>query len=286
MSTNSEEKGSGSGGGAAAGLQAVPRLRGGTQGYAAWKPNMEAHLQRAGAKGIHTTVHTAAQFGDYSSRVLAWEMQELQEAIDATAPDGPPTVPSTPTLKGDAGASSSTAQSTERSEKEKSARRTVSLMVQLSNRVYGILYSALPEELKPQVEHLQQGWAYGLWHWLETKFQSTEADSVNGLIGQWGKLQQEEEEPFDAYRARVNSVRLLLDRSMRARTTYLRRTSVCESARCTCVWDNGREVSRGGALLRGGALGGGHAHSASSAAHTASEKIRNTHTRRCTHVAM
>src|SRR5665648_1258315 len=182
MSTNSEEKGSGGGGSAAAGLQAAPRLRGGTQGYPAWKPNMEAFLQRSGAKGIHLMAHTAAQFADYSGRVLAWEMQELEDALAATALDGPPTVPSTPTLKGDAGASSSTAQSTERSEKEKSARRTVSLMVQNSNRVYGILYSALPEELKPQVEHLQQGWAYGLWHWLETKFQSTEADSVNGLI--------------------------------------------------------------------------------------------------------
>ena len=35
---------------------AAPRLVGGGVGYAIWKPQMNVHLQRIGAEGIHTTV--------------------------------------------------------------------------------------------------------------------------------------------------------------------------------------------------------------------------------------
>ena len=52
--------------------------------------------------------------------------------------------------------------------------------------------------------------AFGLWNWLEQKFQSTETDSVGELLAQWIALQQEEDESFDAYRARVNHLRVLL----------------------------------------------------------------------------
>ena len=55
------------------------------------------------------------------------------------------------------------------------------------------------------------GWAYGLWHWLETKFQSTEEDSVGELLGQWSSLRQDEGQSFDAYRAEVNKLAALLE---------------------------------------------------------------------------
>ena len=64
---------------------------------------------------------------------------------------------------------------------------------------------------RAQVAHLSQGWAFGLWDWLEKKFQNTEEDSVNDLITQWMQLHMEEEESFDAYRARVNRIHTLLE---------------------------------------------------------------------------
>jgi hypothetical protein len=42
--------------------------------------------------------------------------------------------------------------------------------VERSRKVFGMLYSSLPKELRAQAAHIPQGWAFGLWHWLETKF--------------------------------------------------------------------------------------------------------------------
>ena len=95
----------------------------------------------------------------------------------------------------------------------KTARALVSAGVERSRKVYGILYSSLPDDLRAQVAHIAQGWAYGLWEWLEKKFQSTEEDNVGALLAQWTVLQQEEEESFDAYRARVNRLYALLEQA-------------------------------------------------------------------------
>ena len=91
-----------------------------------------------------------------------------------------------------------------------------------STRVYGVLYAALPEELRKQADSIPRGFAYGLWHWLETKFQSTEQDSVAGLIEQWVSLRQEESESFDSYRARVDKLFSLLGaaKEPQSRTMY------------------------------------------------------------------
>jgi hypothetical protein len=60
-------------------------------------------------------------------------------------------------------------------------------------------------------QSVPENFAYGLAHWLETKLQSTEQDNVGELLAQWVALRQEEDESFDAYRARVNHVLALLD---------------------------------------------------------------------------
>ena len=100
----------------------------------------------------------------------------------------------------------------------KAARKVVSTSVERSSRAYGIIYSSLPEELCAQVAHIPQGWAFGLWDWLEKKFQSTERDSVGILLGQWTLLRQEGDESFDAYRARVNKVATLLENAKQKQT--------------------------------------------------------------------
>ena len=51
-----------------------------------------------------------------------------------------------------------------------------------------------------------QGWAHGLWMWLERKFQSTASDNINALLKDWHSLCQAEGKPFDLYIARVDDL--------------------------------------------------------------------------------
>src|SRR5579875_402936 len=188
MSTNSEAAGVGGASERLAQLQAAPRLQSGGVGYAAWQANMDVFLQRAGAEGIHRKPMAEAAWKEMVLRVEQWSEEALAAAMALVV--------------GDAGGSSSKAVKAEPLSPEiKEARRLVSATVERSRKVYGMLYSVLPEELRVQVAHISQGWAYGLWHWLESKFQSTEQDSVGELLAQWTTLRQEEEETFDAYRA-------------------------------------------------------------------------------------
>jgi hypothetical protein len=197
MSLNSEDKTGGTGGAGAQHIQA-PRLQSGGIGFAAWQANMDVFLQRAGAEGIHRKPMAEAVWTDMARRAEEWSEEALSAALAL--------------VSGGCGAgSSSSAKSETLSAEVKEARKLVSATVERSRKVFGALYSALPEELRAQVAHIAQGWAYGLWHWLETKFQSTEQDSVGELLAQWTTLRQEEDESFDAYRARVNRLNALLD---------------------------------------------------------------------------
>ena len=56
------------------------------------------------------------------------------------------------------------------SEEVKAARRIVQSTVERGRKVFGIIYSSLPEELRIQIEHIKSGWSYGLWIWLERKY--------------------------------------------------------------------------------------------------------------------
>jgi hypothetical protein len=89
------------------------------------------------------------------------------------------------------------------------AQTAVRLLLSRSRRVYGALFEAIPEDLRTQVV-TEEGYAYGLWKWLETKFQSTEADNVGNLWSKWAEMRMESEESFDAYRARVTKLQALL----------------------------------------------------------------------------
>jgi hypothetical protein len=197
MSLRSEEmKGTGNGS-HGSGHLAAPRLQIGSVGYAAWRPQMDVHLQRTGAEDIHMTVLTELDWLDMSTRVAGWAKQSLAAALSL--------------VNGNGGSSSSSSTGDDKKATTaaasdavelKAARLIVTQTVERSRRVFGTLYSTLPEELRPQVEHIAQGWAYGLWHWLQTKYQSTEEDSVGELLAQWTTIRQDDSESFDAYRAR------------------------------------------------------------------------------------
>jgi hypothetical protein len=213
MSTNSD--------GATGGLMTTaqaPRLAAGGVGFSTWQANMDVFLQRHGAEGVHRTVRTAAQVAEWRTFRAAWADEELAEAMSLVTAGRPFTTTmsaantgatsstsATESLSGTSAATTSTI-----SPEMKAARKVITALLERSDRVYGIIYSALPDELRAQSSHIAQGWAYGLWHWLETKFQSTEEDSVGELLAQWTTLRQDDRETFDAYRARVNKLKELL----------------------------------------------------------------------------
>jgi len=195
--------------GAAGSGDRAPQLRAG--GYAAWKPAMDVYLQRHGATNVHKEPLTEDEWRADCSDVAAWNTQTLAAArarARAAAIGG-----SIVKLQG-----ASALPAPVLTADEKADRQTVIAHVERSHKAFGSIYSSLPEDLRLQVAHISQGWAYGLWMWLERKFQSTEADSVGVLLTRWVSLTQTEGESFDQYRARVNELAALLEHAKQKQT--------------------------------------------------------------------
>lgn len=208
MSPGSDQGAGGAGGAGAT----APRLTS-AAGYAAWAPRMEVFLQQRGAEQAHKKKIDAEEFLKRAQQVQRWADEELALALaEADAEDG---VSSTSAATSSSGATVVTTGAAALAKKS-AARKLVANMIERSQRAYGFIYGALSDELQLQAQHLPQGWAYGLWEWLESKFQSTEDDNVDALLGQWAALAQEPQESFDTYRARVNSLRVLLTRAEEA----------------------------------------------------------------------
>lgn len=202
MSANCEET-KGAGGAGSVRTEQAPRLTPG--GYAAWKRAMDVFLDRTGADGVHTEVMAEADWIDLSAQVRTWARDKvvaaralLGRAPSATQPQQASASPQPP------------AKQAAISDAEKEARKELTALVDRSRRVFGVLHASLPAELQTQAESLSSGWAYGLWNWLERKFQNTEADNVGNLLKQWTQLRQSDDELFDAYKARVDHVAALL----------------------------------------------------------------------------
>lgn len=176
----------------------APRLSSGGVAYGAWRDNMHVYLQRAGAEGIHCKVMLQEAWVMMTQSAEQWQADELASALALVS--GAALADST----------SSTSKETGARDQMKAARKLVAATVERSRKAYGVIYTSLPDELRPQIGHISNGWAYGLWHWLETKFQSTEEDSVGDLLALWTQLRQDDDESFDSYRARVNKLRGLL----------------------------------------------------------------------------
>jgi hypothetical protein len=210
MSLTSKEYGARTGD-AAAGAAGVgdrgPLLIAGAIGYAAWKPKMEVFLGRVGVDGVHRREVPEAQWSAWVALVEQWADEEFASALSlvafGSAAGGWKAEPS-------ASAAAALPSAPDLDEKTKAARKALVTRVERSRKAFGIIYQALPEELGLQVAHILHGWAYGLWTWLERKFQSTEADNVNNLLAQWADMKQQGTEKFDTYRARVNQLFALL----------------------------------------------------------------------------
>jgi len=191
MSLNSDKERAQGGG------NSPPRLQTQPGGYVAWRPRMSVWLTQRGAKDVHVkpTLGTEQVWKDVSARVSLCQDEAFARALADTG----------------VGSSSSTQATPVLSPEAKDTRRELTTAVERSAKVYGWIYSALPEELAVQVAHIPTGWAFGLWQWLERKFQSTEADGVWELMAEWTALSQTSDESFDAYVARVNRLSALLE---------------------------------------------------------------------------
>lgn len=191
MSLSSAERDGGAGAGLGLAHAMVPRLT--PTGYAAWRPVMENVLMRAGVAPR-----------DYKQKNADWEA--LVEAVDRwTTEDENASIAyalgrSKATSSGAAGPTA----------EQKEARRGATEAVARAKRAYALLYQALSDELRRLVAHVSQGDAYGLWSWLEKRFQSTEQDNVGDLWDQFTAMSQVDDESFDEYKARVDHVYSLL----------------------------------------------------------------------------
>jgi hypothetical protein len=187
MSLSSTERDGGAG--ASQGLVPVPRLVLGR--YAEWRPQMETALMRTGIAERDYREENA-DWAELTAAVEKWTRSDERASIDYALGRGSAT-----------GSSSSKAGPTAA---EKEARRGAAEAVARTKKAYALLYQALPDELRRLVAQVPQGYAYGVWSWLEKRFQSTEQDHVGDLWDEFTKLAMEEDESFDVYKARVDRV--------------------------------------------------------------------------------
>ena len=65
------------------------------------------------------------------------------------------------------------------------AKKKVSDMIGRSKKAYGFLFAALPADHRQLIADVPQGYAFGIWSFLEKKYRNTEQDSVMAL---WEKI--------------------------------------------------------------------------------------------------
>jgi hypothetical protein len=169
----------------------VPQLK--TGGYAAWRPVMENVLMRAGVLAHDYKDEEAhKRWADLNTAVEKWTRADEEASIAYAL---------------GLGSGSQSVQGKEKDkEKEKEARRGAHDAINRGKKAYSLLYQALTEELRRLVSSVPQGDAYGLWIWLEKRYQNTEQDNVGELWDQFTALKMEVDESFDEYKARVDQV--------------------------------------------------------------------------------
>jgi hypothetical protein len=193
--------------------QRPPQLQG---NYAIWRPLMEAFLMKNGVDKVH--LKPIVDYENLEKEVTEWEDEEQQESI-LLARGGNISSSSSSSSVG-----SSTPAEDKRREQEKlkaantlkeirEARKTVKALVSRSRRAYGFLYESIQTELQLQSASIPVGYAYGIWNFLEKKYQNTEQDNIADLYKQWNKLHMVEGESYDSYKARVDRIGNLLEKA-------------------------------------------------------------------------
>lgn len=202
-------------------------LPGSGGGYAVWRPKAEVYLGLKGLRESLLDFDTEKQWRKVTARAAEWAAADKAELLsvlfgddseeeerddddgDSSVSDGSSQTTrdnAAPAAKGMAAAASSSSLLVPLKEKEAEMRKQASAMIKRSEMAYGHIFSALPNDVALMVKVIPQGWARGLWLWLERKFQSTASDNVNALLRDWHTIHQAEGESYDLYRARVNDL--------------------------------------------------------------------------------
>ena len=204
--------GSGAGGGSDGGGAArAPRLHA-AGGYSAWRPLMEIFLRRVGVMEKDYKVANE-RWAALVVEVARWSAEEEDSAIalvlGGAASKGKDSS-SKATLTDVKLELGDSADALAAEARIRAARRLAHATVERGERAFYYLLMAMPEALHPLVRSVPQGYAFGLWDFLEKRFQNTEDDNVADLFRRWNDLAQGEDESFDAYKARVDEVHTLL----------------------------------------------------------------------------
>ena len=203
----------------------VPRLASaaGSSGvpHAMWRAQMQTFLMQQGIEE-----------SDYAEEIPAWK--QIVAAVGDEAATRRASAIATLLGNGAGGASRAAggdkaassamgAQSAVKTEplpvtaEQVAAKKEVSEFIMRSRKAFGFLYAALPTELRQLIADVPQGYAYGVWSFLEKKFRNTEQDTVMALWERYVSLRQEAaDETFDVYKARVDSVLELLTHAKQA----------------------------------------------------------------------
>lgn len=165
--------------------------------HALWRPQMQTFLMRQGIEE-RDYAREITQWRQLSTAVQVDAESEEQDAIDiilggASSASGPPPVKKeAPTPE------------------QVKAKKHVADLISRSRKAYGYLYGALPVDLRPLIADVPQGYAFGIWSFLEKKFRNTEQDSIMALWERITTVSQEADETYDVYKARVDSIIELL----------------------------------------------------------------------------
>lgn len=190
----------------------IPQLASATGGstglpYAVWRPLMQTFLMRQGIEER-----------DYSKEIPDWKKLVAAVASDAEEEERAAMAlvlgKSVPMKSEEpfSGLSGGDKKGTDGPmSQHMKAKKFVADVISRSRKAFGFLHAALPSDLRQLMNDVDQGYAYGIWSRLEKKYRSTEQDSVLELWTTFANLEQEPNESFEAYKARVDSVKELLE---------------------------------------------------------------------------
>ncbi len=179
----------------------IPRLAsaagtGSGSPHSLWRPQITTFLMRQGIEER-----------DYQREIPEW--RDIVAAVQTTAETDE--MEAIASILGKATLSSESVKKEKESPEQVKAKKSVADLVSRSRKAYGLLFEAMPADLRTLVADVPQGYAFGIWSFLEKKFRNTEQDSVMALWERFCSLRHEPEELFDVYKARVDSVKELME---------------------------------------------------------------------------
>jgi len=160
--------------------------------HALWRPQMQTFLMRHGVEER-----------DYASEITEWVELSAAAQADAKAEEQE-------AIALVLGRALPAAKKEPQTAEHAKAKKAIADLISRSRKAFGFLYSALPVDLRPLVADVPQGYAFGIWSFLEKKFRNTGQDSVMALWQRLTTMAQEPGETHDVYKARVDSIVELL----------------------------------------------------------------------------